>query len=131
GHDIVSPLAGAEVAQRGRVPGISQLPPDVNLPGEVGGRQEIRKRVGKKLAGAKRVVVQAGSGERGVAESSQLRAGPDRYEGEVGPAPLQYLVIGDLDVLSQHLQLQVVGEALADQIRQDRIREKLVDTDLR
>ena len=39
GHEIVSPLTGAEEAQRRRVPGIPQLPPDVELPEDVGAEQ--------------------------------------------------------------------------------------------
>ena len=49
GHDEVPPLRGGEVAQLCRVPGIPQLPPDVHLPGEVGGYQEIGQRIGKGL----------------------------------------------------------------------------------
>ena len=50
GHDVVPPLTGGEVPQLCRVPGITQLPPDVQLPGDVGGEQEISRRIGKALA---------------------------------------------------------------------------------
>ena len=36
GHEVVPPLTGGEVRARRRVPGIMQLPPDVQLPEEGG-----------------------------------------------------------------------------------------------
>ena len=47
GHHVVPTLGGAEVAIHCRVSGIPQLPPDVHLPGEVGGCHEIWQRLGK------------------------------------------------------------------------------------
>ena len=61
GHEVVPPLTGGDVALRCRVPGIPQLPIDVELPGEVEAPQEISQRIGKVLPGEIRVVEYAGS----------------------------------------------------------------------
>ena len=50
GHEVVPPLTGGEVALLCRVPGIPQLPPDVQLPEEVEAQHGIRQRIGKVLA---------------------------------------------------------------------------------
>ena len=85
GHEVVPPLTGGDVALRCRVPGIPQLPVDVQLPGEVDASQEISQRIGKELPGEKRVVAYAGSFKREAADSVQPRAGPDTDEGKVRP----------------------------------------------
>ncbi len=60
GHEVVPPLTGGDVALPRRVPGIPQLPVDVQLPGEVDASQEISQRIGKELPGEIRVVAYAG-----------------------------------------------------------------------
>ena len=85
GHEVVPPLTGGDVALRRRVPGIPQLPVDVQLPGEVDARPEISQRIGKELPGEIRVVEYAGSFYREAAESVQPRAGRDTDEGKVRP----------------------------------------------
>ena len=91
---------------------------------------EIWQRIGKELPGAKRVVPYCGSLNREGAEFVQPRAAPDRDEGKVRSSPRQDLVAGDLDVLSQDLQLLVAAQCLLDQANQGRIIEELFDPDL-
>ena len=64
GHDKVPTLPGTEEAIQFRVSGIPQLPPDVHLPGEVGGCQEIWQRLGKVRAIGKEVLGIVGPIER-------------------------------------------------------------------
>ncbi len=85
GHEVVPLLTGGDVALRRRVPGIPQLPVDVELPGEVDARPEISRRIGKVLPGEIRVVEYAGSFFREAAVSVQPRAGRDTDEGKVRP----------------------------------------------
>ena len=57
GHEVVPPLDGGEVALPRRVPGVPQLPPDVQLPGEVERRAgNSASGSGKYLPGEERVV---------------------------------------------------------------------------
>ena len=76
GHEVVPPLTGGEVALLGRVPGIPQLPPDVQLPEEVEAYQEIRQRIGKVLAGEIFELVLNGSLRRVEAGFVQRRRWP-------------------------------------------------------
>ena len=103
GHDVVPTVSGAEIAQHRRVSGVPQLPPDVNLPGEVGGYQEIGQRIGKVAAIGRHDLAKVGSQRRVGAEFIPARAGPERDEGKVRPAPPQNLVVGDRDVFGQDL----------------------------
>ena len=113
GHEVVPPLRGGDVALCCRVPGIAQLPPDVQLPGEVQACHEIGQRIGKVPAGEIGVVSETGSFKRVAAVFVQPPAGPDGDEGKVRPLPRQNLVPGDLDLLIQDLQLQIAGQCLA------------------
>ena len=56
GHDVVPTVRWCRGSAACRVPGIPQLPPDVDLPGEVGGYQEIWQRIGKVAAIGKQVL---------------------------------------------------------------------------
>ena len=83
------------------------------------------------LAGENIKLVVEGSLRRVEAGSVQPRAGPDTDEGKVRPLPGHNHVAGDLDVLSQDLQLLVADQGLVDQARKHRIIEKHFDRDLR
>jgi hypothetical protein len=107
-----------------------QLPVDVRRPGEEGAEHESWQRIGQELPGEIRVVFDAGSREREAAESVHPDAAPGRDEGLVRPRPRQDLVAGDLDLLGQDPQLQVPGQRLVDQARQQRIIEKVFNRDL-
>ena len=86
GHEVVPPLAGGDVALRRRVPGIPQLPVDVQLPGEVEARpRKFPDGLVKVLPGEILVVEDAGSFFREAAVSVQPRAGRDTDEGKVRP----------------------------------------------
>ena len=73
-HDVVPTVGGAEIAQPCRVSGIAQLPPDVDLPGDVGGNQEIWQRIGKGAAIGRDDLAEVGSERRVGAEFVQRRA---------------------------------------------------------
>ena len=51
GHEVVPPVNGGEIALRRRVPGIPQLPVDVQLPGEVEAPRKFPSGLGKNLPG--------------------------------------------------------------------------------
>ncbi len=125
GDDIVPAVSCAEVAQRGRVSGTVQLSPDVDLPGDVGGDQEVWQRIGKVAAGGRRELVQLRSVGRVVAVFVQRRVGPERDERQPHPAPSHHLVVGNRDVLRQDLEFLVAGERLVDQAFEVGIIEKL------
>jgi hypothetical protein len=130
GHEVFPPLTGDDAALPSRVPGIPELPPDVYLPGEVGGYQEIWHRTGKAMAGSNIELVFDGSGRRVEAGFVHPRASRETEEGKEGPTPRLCLVVDDPDFLSQELQLLVDDQCLVDQARKDRIIEKLFYRDL-
>ena len=50
---IVSSFVGSKIAQAGSIPGVPQLVPDINLPGDIGSEPEIGQVIGEVLSGLK------------------------------------------------------------------------------
>ena len=107
------------------------MPPNVDLPGEVGAEQEIWQRIGEILPGKVRQIRVNGSQWRKEAGLLHPRAGSEHQEWPVRAATLEHLVVGDPNLLGQDFQLLVACEALPDVALEHRVFEKLPDADLR
>ena len=130
GHEGVPPLDGDVDALPRRVPGVPQLPVDVQLPGEIQARLVIPVREGEEIPREIRVVEDAGPIDREPAGPIHPRAGPDAEEGQIGPRPRKDLVHRELDVLIQDPQLPIVGHGPIDQGGQGLILVELLDPEL-